>query len=110
MELEPPPPAASGMENRTTRELVGARVVHWTYSPVASSVTARRPDASPARSPTTRFGPTATAPPPVTPSSASYVSKGMFAPRPMNSDCVTSLFARRASTSVESGAAVIVTS
>src|SRR5690349_20708804 len=55
----------SGIENRATRVFVAARVVHWTYEPVEFSVTARRPDASPARSPTVRLGPTTAAPPPV---------------------------------------------
>ena len=62
------------MENRVTSVLVAAFVVNSTNAPVVLSVTARRPDASPARSPTVRFGPTTTAPPPVTPSSASYMS------------------------------------
>src|SRR4051812_33036596 len=75
----------SGMEKRATSVLVLALVVHWTYAPVALRVPARRPDASPARSPTRRFGPTTWAPPPIWPSSASYMSYGMLAPRPTNS-------------------------
>ena len=59
------------MENRVTSVLVGALVVHSTKAPVLFSVTARRPDASPARSPTVLFGPMTAAPPPVAPSSAS---------------------------------------
>src|SRR4051795_2462669 len=62
----------SGMENRATIVLVAARVVHCTEAPVWLRVTALRPDASPARSPMVRFGPTIVAPPPRTPSSASY--------------------------------------
>src|SRR3954452_14900916 len=58
VELIPPPPAESGMENRVTRVFVDARVVNSTYEPFAFSVTARRPEASPARSPIVRFGPT----------------------------------------------------
>ncbi len=80
----PPPPAASGMEKRVTRVLVEARVVNSTYSPVASRFTALRPEASPAMSPTVRLGPTTAAPPPTAPSSASYMSYGMLAPRPTN--------------------------
>jgi hypothetical protein len=64
----------SGMENRATIVLVGFRVVHCTYAPVWLSVTALRPDASPARSPMVRLGPTTAAPPPSVPSSASYAS------------------------------------
>ena len=64
----------SGMENRATSVFVLALVVHWTKAPVVFSVTALRPDASPARSPMVRFGPTTLAPPPVVPSSASYMS------------------------------------
>ncbi len=67
----PPPDAESGMEKRVTRVLVGALAVNSTDAPVRSSVTARRPEASPARSPMVRFGPTTTAPPARTPSSAS---------------------------------------
>src|SRR5689334_17086995 len=78
----PSPPAASGMENRVTSVLVLALVVNSTELPVELRVTALRPDASPARSPTVRLGPTTAAPPPRTPSSASYVSYGMLAPRP----------------------------
>src|SRR6266536_4057033 len=66
----PPPPAESGMEKRTTKVLVAARDVHCTKAPVELSVTARRPDASPARSPIVRLGPTTAAPPPTVPSSA----------------------------------------
>src|ERR1700754_3723340 len=58
----------SGMENRATTELVAARDVHWTNAPVWLRVTALRPDASPARSPTVRLGPTTAAPPPTWPS------------------------------------------
>lgn len=74
VESMPPPPGASGMEKRVTRVLVAARVVHSTYAPVLFRVTARRPDASPPRLPMSRFGPTCPAPPPVVPSSASYMS------------------------------------
>src|SRR5919197_1998162 len=59
----PPPPAESGMENRTTNVLVGTRDVHCTYAPVVFSVTARRPDASPAMSPTVLLGPATVAQP-----------------------------------------------
>ena len=59
------------MEKRATRAFAAERVVHSTYAPVVLSVTARRPDASPARSPIVRFGPITCAPPPVVPSSAS---------------------------------------
>ncbi len=59
-----------------------ARVVNSTYEPFEFSVTARRPDASPARSPIVRFGPITDAPPPMEASSASMWSYGMFAPRP----------------------------
>ena len=62
------------MEKRVTRVLVAARVVNSTEEPVEFSVTALRPDASPARSPMVRFGPTTAAPPARTPSSASYMS------------------------------------
>src|SRR5215468_6878513 len=72
------------MEKRTTRVFVAARDVHWTYDPVELSVTALRPDASPARSPMIRLGPMTVAPPPTLPSSASYMSYGMFAPCPTN--------------------------
>src|SRR3954451_1912421 len=64
----------SGIENRTTTVLVLARVVQDTDWPVPFSVTALRPDASPARSPMVRFGPTTWAPPATVPSSASYMS------------------------------------
>lgn len=74
VESIPPPPAESGMEKRVTRVLVAARVVHSTYAPVLFRVTARRPDASPARVPMSRFGPITCAPPPIRPSSASYMS------------------------------------
>src|SRR6266545_1545979 len=83
VELFPPPPAESGMENRVTSVLVAAFVVNSTNAPLLLSVTARRPDASPATSPTVLFGPTTAAPPPTTPSSASYMSYGMFAPPPI---------------------------
>src|SRR5688572_19698102 len=68
--LAPVPAALSGMEKRVTSVFVGFFVVHSTYEPVADSVAARRPEASPARSPTVRLGPTSTAPPPERPSSA----------------------------------------
>src|SRR5947207_189167 len=55
--VSPPPPGASGIEKRTTSVLVAAREVHWTNAPVEFSVTARRPDASPATSPIVLFGP-----------------------------------------------------
>src|SRR3954466_12323676 len=84
VELMPPPPALSGMENRVTRLLVGWLVVNSTDAPVWPSVTALRPDASPARSPIVRLGPTSCAPPASTPFSASTDSYGMFAPRPTN--------------------------
>jgi hypothetical protein len=61
----------SGIEKRATIVFVAAREVHCTYAPVWFSVTALRPDASPARLPTSRFGPTMPAPPPSWPSSAS---------------------------------------
>src|SRR6266511_1974725 len=93
VELFPPPPAESGMENRVTSVLVAAFVVNSTNAPLLLSVTARRPDASPATSPTVLFGPTTAAPPPTTPSSASYMSYGMFAPRPTNSGRSEVLFA-----------------
>ena len=51
--------------------LVDSREVQLTESPVPFSVTALRPDASPARSPMVRFGPITVAPPPTLPSSAS---------------------------------------
>jgi hypothetical protein len=72
----------SGMEKRATIVLVAARLVHCTAAPVWLSVTARRPEDSPARSPTVRLGPVTAAPPPSVPSSASYMSYGMLAPRP----------------------------
>lgn len=105
----PPPPGASGMENRVTSVLVAARVVNSTYSPVASRFTALRPDASPAMSPTVRLGPTTCAPPPVVASSASYVSYGMSAPRPTNSDWVETLFVRFTGSSLASSASVTFT-
>src|SRR5690348_12605874 len=74
VDVWPPPPDESGMENRVTSVLVLALVVHSTYAPVEFRVTARRPDASPATSPMVRFGPTTVAPPPTVPSSASYMS------------------------------------
>ncbi len=83
----PPPPALSGIEKRVTSVLVGAGVVNSTEAPVLVSVTARRPDASPARSPIVLFGLRTCAPPPVTASSASTCCHGTLAPRPMNSDC-----------------------
>src|SRR5919107_3196437 len=83
----------SGMENRATSVFVAALVVHCTYAPVVLRVTARRPDASPARSSTVRFGPTTCAPPPVWPSSASYMSYGMLAPRPTKNGRSLVLFA-----------------
>src|SRR6266540_5399136 len=92
-ELIPPPPAESGMENRVTSVLVLALVVHSTKLPLLFNVTARRPDASPARSPIVLLGPTTDAPPPSVPSSASYMSYGMLAPRPTNSDWLLVLFA-----------------
>ena len=51
--------------------LVAARVVQETDFPVAFRRTALRPDASPARSPIVRLGPTVVAPPASVPSSAS---------------------------------------
>lgn len=77
----PPPPGASGMEKRVTRVLVATGVVNSTYWPVCLSVTALRPDASPAKSPILRLGPTTWAPPPTAPDSASTVVYGMVAPR-----------------------------
>lgn len=94
------------MEKRVTRVLVAARVVNSTYWPVPSRVTALRPDASPARSPTVRLGPTVVAPPPVAPSSASYMSYGMLAPRPTKRDCSTVLFSRFTGSSLPSAATV----
>jgi hypothetical protein len=91
-EVMPPPPAESGMEKRVTRVLVGAFVTHWTKLPVLASVTALRPDASPARSPMVRFGESNCAPPPMAPSSASYMSYGMFAPRPTKNPVLLVLF------------------
>ena len=55
-ELIPPPPAESGMENRVTRVFVLALVVHSTKAPLLFSVTARRPDASPATKRMSRTG------------------------------------------------------
>src|SRR5688500_18440328 len=80
------------MEKRVTSVLVLARVVNSTELPVVLSVTARRPDASPAMSPMVRFGPTRVAPPPRTPSSASYMSYGMLAPRPTKNGASLVLF------------------
>lgn len=74
-----------------------------------SSVTALRPDASPAMSPTVLLGPTTFAPPPVTPSSASYMSYGMSAPRPTKSDSVLVLFARFTGSSLASSASTTFT-
>ncbi|MCP9971368.1 hypothetical protein LUX57_44825 [Actinomadura madurae] len=105
----PPPPAASGMEYRVTSVLVAAPVVNSTLLPVVFSVTARRPDASPARSPTVRFGPTVAAPPPSTPSSASYMSNGRCAPRPTDRDCSDVLFARLTGTSLASSSTTVRT-
>lgn len=105
----PPPPAESGTEKRVTSVLVAALVVNSTYSPVLLRVTALRPDASPARSPTVRLGPTVAAPPPVAPSSASYMSKGMLAPRPTNKDWVALLFSRLTGSSLASAATVVRT-
>lgn len=102
----PPPPGASGMEKRVTRVFVSALVVNSTYSPVLSRWTALRPDASPAMSPMVRLGPTTVAPPPTVPSSASYMSYGMFAPRPTNSGCVEVLFSRLTGSSFASSATV----
>src|SRR3954471_5577165 len=99
----------SGMENRATSVLVAARVVHWTYAPVWFNVTALRPDASPARSPTVRFGPTTAAPPPVWPSSASYMSYGMLAPRPTKNDLSLVLFACLTASSLASTATTVGT-
>ena len=59
------------MEKRTSIVLVAARAVQDTDAPVAFRRTALRPDASPARSPMVRLGPTAVAPPASVPSSAS---------------------------------------
>src|SRR5882762_2621367 len=89
----PPPPDASGIEKRVTSVLVLARVVHCTNDPVEFSVTALRPEASPARSPIVLFGPTTAAPPPIWPVSASYMSYGIFAPRPTKSGVLLVLFA-----------------
>ncbi len=100
----PPPPGASGIEKRVTSVLVSARVVNSTYSPVASRCTALRPDASPAMSPMVRLGPTTCAPPPTVPSSASYVSYGMSAPRPTKSGCSEVLFSRLTGSSFASSA------
>ena len=57
-----------------------------------------------------RFGPTSTAPPPVRPSSASYMSNGRRAPRPTKIPPVTTLFACLPGTSVESAATALDTS
>jgi hypothetical protein len=100
----PPPPGESGMENRVTRVLVLPVVVNSTNAPVVFSVTARRPDASPARSPTVRFGPTTCAPSPIVPSSASYIWYGMLAPRPTHSGCSLVLLARFTGSSLASSA------
>jgi hypothetical protein len=97
------------MENRVTRVFVAAFVVNCTYAPVPVRVTARRPDASPARSPTVRFGPTTTAPPPMAPSSASSMSYAMLAPRPTNSDRSLVLLARREAGSAGSAAMTVRT-
>nr|BFE69151.1 hypothetical protein GCM10020092_024520 [Actinoplanes digitatis] len=72
-------------------------------------VTARRPEASPARSPTVRFGPTTAAPPPVCPSSASYMSYGMFAPRPTKNGFSLVLLARFTGNSLASSAMTVRT-
>jgi hypothetical protein len=83
----------SGIEKRATTVLVLPRVVHCTKAPVLGSLTVRRPEASPAMSPIVRFGPTIVAPPPSVPSSASYMSYGMLAPRPTVRFAVVVLFA-----------------
>ena len=83
----------SGMEKRTAAVLVLAGAIHCTNDPLLGSLTARRPDASPAMSPIVRFGPTMTAPLPGVPSSASYMSYGMLAPRPTTNVAVVVLLA-----------------
>src|SRR3954447_22906126 len=97
------------MENRATTVLVLPRNDHWTYAPVWFSVTALRPDASPARSPTVRFGPTVCAPPPIWPSSASYMSYGMLAPRPTKKGLSLVLLARFTGSSLPSSASTVRT-
>jgi hypothetical protein len=76
---------------------------------VLLSVTALRPDASPARSPIVRFGPTTCAPPPSVPASASYMSYGMFAPRPTKNGTVLVLLPCLMASSLASTATVVVT-
>src|SRR3954453_11742126 len=97
------------MENRATTVLVLPRNDHWTYAPVWFSVTALRPDASPARSPTVRFGPTVCAPPPIWPSSASYMSYGMLAPRPTKNGLSLVLLACLTGSSLASSASTVRT-
>ncbi len=92
-----------------TRVFVAARVVHSTYWPVELRVTALRPLASPAMSPMVRFGPTTWAPPPTVPSSASYMSYGMSAPRPTNRGCVVVLLVRLTGSSLVSSAITVLT-
>src|SRR5689334_4104021 len=99
----------SGMENRATIVLVAARVVHCTEAPVWLSVTALRPDASPARLPTVRLGPTIAAPPPSEPSSASYMSYGILAPRPTKKGLSAVLFACFTASSLASTATTVRT-
>lgn len=105
----PPPPGESGIEKRVTRVLVGRRVVNSTYSPVASRLTALRPEASPAMSPMVRLGPATVAPPPTVPSSASYMSYGMSAPRPTKRGWVEVLLARLTGSSLASSAMTVRT-
>src|SRR3569833_759081 len=109
VESIPPPPGASGMANRVTRVLVLFLVVNSTLLPVEVSLTALRQDASPARSPTVRFGPTTVAPPARTPSSASYMSFGMLAPRPAKNGLVLVLLACLTASSLPSFASTTLT-
>ena len=88
---------------------VAAREVHCTKAPVWYSVTARRPDASPATSPIVLFGSTTAAPPPTVPSSASYMSYGMFAPCPTNSGVSLELLPCFTGSSLASTATVVWT-